>query len=489
MQRIVDADSRNTIIRAVSKYADFVTPTYGPAGKRVLISDQYSVKAIDDGKIVSQNFELENEHENTVISYIKEATSKTDERVGDGTTTAAILMSELVKLVLEPKDDWDTAKTPHEEVLKLKAALIEAVAHIRRHSKKIKTQEELKSIALNSFGDENMAELIASTLFKIGKDGSLAVHDSTSTESECELVQGLELDKGFASPYLVNKDDSVSLDNPAIIVIAQKVNSFKELVPLIKQVLDSGRREIAIFADGFGEDVIANAVMNRMKGAFMPLLAEAPGFGESRAEALQDIAALTGAKVIDHKRGDELEKAELSVCGNADSIVSKRDKTTIFNGKGFKKDIDQRINELKGKLEGESKFSQEKLNERIAKLSGGVAIIRVGALTENEQKSIKAKVEDAVNATKAAFREGIVPGGAKTFESIETSSATLNEALKKPRKVLEENGKQFLDEKVFDPTEVLVASLETAVSIACGLIETQGIISVKREKEKDAIQY
>lgn len=478
--KIVDFGASGTIVSAVKKYRDFISPTYGPAGKKILIPG----RAIDDGKIASQEFELENEHENQVIAYIKETTAKTDERVGDGTTTAAIIMSEIVTSVLEPENEFVNVPHPHTEVLSLKKGVQEAVSQIKKLSKKIKTKEELCAVAYNSYNNEEAAKLISDTLFTIGDTGSISVHDSHAMITDCEIGQGLEIDKGFISPYLINKEDRVSLEDPAIVLIGQKVNSFNDLLPTIKLILEGGNKEFVIIAESFGDEAIAGVIINRMKGIFTPLLVEAPGYGDRKLELLEDIAAVTGAKVLDPKKGDSFEKVSKDIFGSAKSVISKKDSTVLIGGKGTKKSIEERISFIEKTTSKESKYDLEKAKERIAALSGGVAVIRVGAPTENEQKAIKAKIEDAVNATKAAFKHGVVPGAGVTLQSLNTSSKTLNKALEVPRKVLEENGKQFLDEKVHDPTQVLIASLETAVSIASELIEVSAIVSEKRKKEE-----
>jgi chaperonin GroEL len=481
--KIIDFDPRESILSALDKYYSYIAPTYGPAGKKILLS----TGAIDDGKLASQEFELPDEHENHIVSFIKETTSKTDDRVGDGTTTAAILMSSIVRLLLTPKDEFSKPINTHAEVISLRKGLVEAIAQIKKSSKKVKTKEDLYRIAHNSYNNEEIARVISDTVFKIGEQGSLSVHDSKSMNTECEITSGLEIEKGFISPYLINSDDRVSLDNPLILLFAQKVDSFSDLVPAIKLVLESGRKEFVVIAEGFGEDAIGGIIMNKLKGTFSPLLIEAPGYGAKKSVLLKDIAAVVGAIVIDPKKGDSLAEVTSSSFGLAKQVIARKDTTIFVGGTGSKKGIADRITYIESVEKGDSKFEQMEAEKRIANLTGGVAIIRVGAATENEQRSIKAKVEDAVSATKMAFKHGIVLGGGKTFEAITTSSKTLNEALKAPRRVLEENGKEFLDDTVYDPTEVLVAALETAVSISCELLEISGIVSEKRKKERSVL--
>lgn len=476
--KLINYSPTETVLSAVEKYVTFISPTYGPAGKSILLSN----RAVDDGKIASQEFELENEHENHIISFIKETTAKTDERVGDGTTTSAILMSEIVRALLIPENEFAPTLNTHAEVVKLKKAAEEAVAQIKKASKDVKTQAELYAIAYNSFNNKEIAKLISETLFKIGKDGSLTVHDSHGMTTECEVSQGLEIEKGYVSPYLITQEDKAVLEEPKILVVAKKIDSFKELVPAIKALMDKNKRDFVVIAEGFGEETIASTVINKMKGVFNPILIEAPGFGDRKRDILEDIAVVVGAKLVDPKRGDNIEAVTYESFGSSKQVIASKDNTVVIGGEGKKATINERIAFIRSTT-GDTKYDKERADERIAKLSGGVAVIRVGAATENEQKTVKAKVEDAVNATKAAYKGGIVKGAGITFKEIKTSSEVLNKALKAPRAVLEANGKEFLEKDVSDPTQVLIAALETAVSIATGLVEIGGIVSEKRKKE------
>lgn len=473
------------ILSAVNQYVDFLGATYGPAGKSILIAlDDFNVKAIDDGKVVSQDFELPDETENGVIKYIKEATAKTDQRVGDGTTTSALIMGAIVREVFGAFDPNFGIRNFRGVSDGIQKGAKEAVEQIKKASKKVETKKELYEVALNSCNNEEIATLISETLFKIGKNGVMALEDSQGRTTECETVNGLELEKGFASPYFINRENEVSLQNPVILLVNKKIEYFKEIVPIIQELVKTNKRELMIVADGFSEEVIANMVMGKLKGMFNPLLVEIPGYGD-KLETLKDIAVVIGGSIVDPKSGDELEKVTLDKLGESGSVISKKDKTIILDGKGKSKEIKKRIELLNKQLEKSSRFDKDKLEKRIAVLSGGVAVIRVGANTENEQRTLKAKVEDAINATKVAFKDGIVLGGGKTFQKLKTSSETLNKALQAPRKQLEDNGKEYLDDKVYDPTGVLIASLESGVSIACGLLNIGGIITTKIEKKHD----
>src|SRR3990167_3902307 len=484
--KIVQSNTKQTIINAVDKYAGLITPTYGPAGKKVLIAtNEYSLKAADDGHAVSVEIELENEFENAVVMYIREATEKTNSRVGDGTTTAVVLTKSILDAVMtdDPGDPLTAKSGYFKEAREIQLATQQAVNHIKDKAKKVETSEELFKVAYNSCNNESIARLIAETLFKIGRDGILVIEDSQTSNTDVEIVEGVEIEKGYASPYLINTDkETVVLDDPSFLLVNGKMDRFMDVVAVLKQLFDT-KKEIVIVADGFGEDFLGNVIVGKLRGSFSPLLVETPGFGEGKLENLKNIASIVGATIFDFK-AKKLNEATLADLGSAKKVVSKKDKTIILGGDEER--ISERVVVLQRQLtEATTQFNKEKLERTIAALRGGIALIRVGANTENEQKSIKMKVEDAVNATKVAFKDGVVDGAGKTFSEIETSSELLNQALKAPRARLEENGKELLDENVTDPAGVLIAALETASSIAYGLLTIGGIIATKRKEEKE----
>lgn len=477
--KITNSKPEKVILSAVKKYVEFIAPTYGPAGKKILIvQNEFNHEAVDDGKRSSQAFELEDEIENAVIQYIKETTQKGK----DGTTTAGLMMGNIVMEAFKDVENEFANSDYHGMALGLKKGLNEAVKAVSKASKKIKTEEELYAIAYNSYNNEAVAKLVSETIFKIGKDGVLSIEDSRSTETTVEVVNGLELQKGYHSPYFINtKEEKVVLPNPVVVLANRKIHLFHEIAPLIKQILDSGKKEFAIIADGFGDDVITKCIYHKMQGVFQPLLIETPGYGD-KAENLNDVAAIIGAKVIDEKVV-KLNTATLDNLGSCELIKSTKDKTTILGGAGKTKEY---VALLKSKLvNSTNEHEKNTLTQRIAVISGGVAVIKVGAYTENEQKGIKTKVENAVNSTQIAFKGGVVPGAGKVLLDIETSSDLLNAALKSPRAQLEKNGAKYLDENTVDPTEVVITALESAISIATGLITMGGISVPKRKKEDD----
>lgn len=481
--KIVNKDV-GVVSYVVRNFVDLLAKTYGPAGKSVLIQDGMDIRAVDDGKQVAKHYELHDEFENAVIGYIREATEKTDSRVGDGTTTSAILMGAIVDEVV--KENPLLMTNPHGALLELQNGVKEAVEQITKLAKPVKDKKELYRVALNSYNNDEVAKLIADTLFEVGPDGVISVEDSPTTKTEVEVVPGMELDKGYLTPYLINQgNDKVVLKNARVFLLNKRLDSLKELVPVLKEMIGAGQKEFLIVAEGFGEEVVAACIMNKIQGHARPLLVENPAYGDKKLELLKDLACVTGATIVDPKV-NKLENFTLDQLGLAGTVTAKKDSTVIANGGGKISDIGSRVEELKTELEKvSSEYDKSRLSKRVASLLGGVAVLRVGANTENEQKTKKLKAEDSVNATKIAFKDGIVPGAGRTFEKIKTTSEVLNKALQAPRKRLEENGKEFLDDKVFDPAGVLIAALESAVSIACGLIKVGGIIATKREEEKN----
>ena len=488
--KITNLDALKTIDRVVDKYKKLIAPTYGPAGKKILIAhSEFNLKAVDDGFEASKEFELEDEYENGVALYIKEATRKTNERAGDGTTTAGLLMAAIFKETLGDQKDIMISLKPnyHKEVKGIEIAIKEAIQYIKDKAKKIKDKKELYKIAYNSYNNEVIATLISDTLFKIGENGLLAIGDSQTAETSIEMVEGLEIEKGYVSPYFVNTDkEEATLTDVLIIPIVGRVESFADILPVL-QTAKQINNKIVMVAEGFGEDMLNKTIITRLQGTINPILIETPGYGDNKLEYLKDIAIVCGTEPIDPK---VTKFADVTHFGSAKKIISKKDKTTIIGGAGSKEEITKRVTQLTEKANTmKAPYEREQTQKHIATLSGGMALIKVGANTENEQKAIKAKVEDSVNATKLAFKDGIVKGAGKTYAEIKTSSEILNKALKAPLNQLKENGEEYLDENVTDPAGVLIAALETGGSIACGLLEISGIITTKREDKEDKVKF
>lgn len=476
--KLINSKPEKAILSAVKKYIEYVSPTYGPAGKKVLIvQNEFNHEAVDDGKRASEAFEIEDEFENAIVQFIKETTQKGK----DGTTTAAIIMSNIILEALKDLDNELLIKPDYFALSQeLSKGLEEAIKQLQKASRKIKTQEELEAIAYNSYNDRPIAKMIAETILKIGKDGVLTIEDSKGTETTTEVVNGLEIQKGYQSPYFINQDDRVVLQDPNILIVAKKVNLFAEIAPLLQKIMPEGNRAFVLVAEDFGDDVINKSIAFKAMGQLMPLLVQAPGFADKRDE-MWDLAAVVGAKVVDDRvlKLTDVNKEHLGSC---ELVKSEKNKTTFIGGAGKVRDY---VESMKSQLEkSESKFEIDTLNRRIAQINGGIALIKVGAYTENEQKGIKTKVENAVNSTQIAYKGGVVKGAAQALLDIKTSSELLNRALKAPRKQLEENGAKYLDENALDPTEVLTTAIETAVSIARGLLTMGGISVPKREKPK-----
>ena len=481
--KLVRTHYSHGIRQIVKDFVDSLASTYGPAGRKVLIQDNFNIISADDGKTVANHYEIHDEVDNAVVMYIREAMNKTDSRVGDGTTTSAIILGAIVEEV-STKHSGLLATNPHGVLQEIRRATEDAVKQIKKLSKPVKTKEELYEVALNSCNNEEIARVISDTLFKIGKDGAVSIEDSPTAKTEIEIVEGMELEKGYVSPYFVNDGDKVVLKDTNVLLVNKKVELLKDLIPVFKGMEEKKESSLLIIAEGFSDDLVNAFLVAKMRGAFVPLLVENPAYGDQKLELLKDLSVVTGAKIVDDKASEPISYEGL---GRITSVVAKKDSTVIV-ASGKKSEINKRVAEIKDILAKANEYEKVKLEKRIASLTGGVAILKVGANTENEQKTKKLKIEDAINATKAAYRFGIVKGGGRTFEVIRTSSDILNKALKSPRAVLEANGKEFLDEKVSDPTEVLVAALESGVSIACGILETESVIATKREK-KESVQY
>lgn len=477
--KIVTSNAR--IAKVVEDCVNYIAVSYGPAGRKVLIKDEHRLRSVDDGKIILDSYELENEADNAVIEYIKEAASKTDLRAGDWTTTSLLVMGATVKGVLgKEKNILEGDVNPHGSLIEIRKAADEAIAYIKEKAKPVKTEKELYTAAYTSSNNEEIAKLVSHTIYTIGKDGVLSVKDSHTALTEIEKTEGMELEKGYVSPHLTtNKSgDRVDIDSPYVLLVNQKLEFFNDLVPILSLIKG---KSLLVIADGFSDMVIASFLVAKAQGLVKPLLIENPSYGELKLEFLKDIASVSGATVFDPKAPNaDIKLWKVDNLGQFSSAIAYKSTTTILGGI---KPV-ERIKQLKAELEkAQTDFDKDKLVRRIAALSGGVSIIKVGANTQNEQETKRLKVEDTVNATRLAFRSGVVKGGGRTLESIKTSSDIFNTALKAPRARLEKNGKEFLSENVSEASEGLIAAIESATSIACGVIELAGVIATKREKK------
>lgn len=392
--------------------ANAVRVTIGPRGRNVALDKGYGGPTItNDGVSIAKEIELEDKFQNMGARIIQEVATKTNDAAGDGTSTAIILTQALIQ---EGMNLMNNGLNVMDIKKGIDLASADAVQALAKMSTKIKDQEEIKQVATISAESSELGTIIAETIDKIGIDGVVTVEESQTFGVSSEVVKGMAFDKGYISPYMITNHERMESEfkNPAILVTDKKISAIKDILPLLESLAQTGQKDLVIIADDVEGEALATFVVNRLRGAFNVLAIKAPGFGDRKKDTLQDIATTVNATVIAEDAGMKLEETSLTMLGSADRIISTKDQTVIVGGKGTKEAITDRTNQLKALLDNtKSKFDQDKIKERIAKLSGGVAVIKVGAATETEMKYLKLKIEDAVNATKAAIEEGIVPGG------------------------------------------------------------------------------
>jgi chaperonin GroEL len=415
-QVIYGEDVKKKLQKGVDTVANAVKVTLGPRGRNVILEKSYGGPTItNDGVSIAKEITLKDKFENMGAEIIKEVATKTNELAGDGTTTATVLTQALVNEGLKQTTMGLNSMAVRAGMEHAAADVVEA---LRGMATKISSLEEIKQVATISAESKELGEKIAETIDKVGKDGVVTVEESQSFGIETELTEGMQFDKGYVSPYMVTNPERMESEykNAHLLITDKKISSVQEILPLLEKIAQTGKKELVIIADEVEGEALATFVVNKLKGGFSVLAIKAPGYGDRKKELLADIAVTTGGQVITEDIGLKLETTELSQLGKADRIVATKDHTTIVGGAGQKADIENRVKALKAQLEStSSKFDKEKIEERIAKLSGGVAVIKVGAATETEMKYLKLKIEDAVNATKAAIEEGIVPGGGSSL--------------------------------------------------------------------------
>jgi chaperonin GroEL len=396
----------------IDKVADAVKVTIGPKGRNVVLDKGFGTPIItNDGVSIAKEISLSDKIENMGAEIIKEVATKTNDIAGDGTTTAIVLTQ---AIMTEGLKRTTLGVNTMGVKLGIEAAADAVIKELKAMAKPIKSKAEIAQVATISAESAEFGEIIANAIDKVGKDGVVTVEESQSFGVESEFVEGMQFDRGYISPYMVTDGERMEADydDPQILITDKKISSIKEILPLLEKLAQTGKKELVIIAEDIDGEALATLVVNKIRGVFNTLAIKAPGFGDRRKEMLQDIAILTGGKVITEEVGLKLEAVELNMLGHARRVVSTKDATTIVGGKGKKSDIDARIAQIKKQIEvSDSSYDKDKLKERLGKLSGGVAVIKVGASTESEMKYMKLKVEDAVAATKAAVEEGIVPGG------------------------------------------------------------------------------
>ncbi|MDO8590501.1 MAG: chaperonin GroEL [bacterium] len=454
-QIIFDQKAREALKRGVDILANTVKITLGPKGRNVVLGKSYgSPEITNDGVTIAKEIELEDKIENMGAEIVKEVSSKTNDVAGDGTTTAVVLAQAIIK---EGFKYVTMGVNPVGLRTGIEVAAEEMVAALKKMATPIKNRNEILQVATISAESKEIGEIIADTFEKVGKDGVITVEESQSFGIESELVKGLQFDKGYVSHYMVTNAERMEAvyENPSILIIDKKISAISEILPLLEKIVQTGKKDLVIIAEDIEGEALATLVVNKIRGTFNALAVKAPGYGDRRKEMLEDIAIVTGGKVISEETGMKLEKAELDMLGSARKIIATKDNTTIIGGKGKKQEIDQRIQQIKTQIsQTDSDFEKDKLSERLAKLSGGVAIIKVGAATETEMKYKKFKIEDAKEATKAAIEEGIVAGGGT--------------ALLKAGAIVSKN---YSDGKIKSPSKDIAREFESGFNILLRAIE------------------
>ena len=521
-------DTRKALETGVNKLADTVKVTLGPKGRNVILDKTFGVPLItNDGVTIAKEIELEDRFENMGAQLVKQVATKTNDVAGDGTTTATVLAQAIIR---EGLKNVTAGANPIILRKGIQKAVESAVEELKKQSRTIETQEEIAQVGSVSSGDNEIGKLIAQAMEVVGKEGVITVEESKTMNTELETVEGMQFDRGFVSAYMVTDVDKMEavLNDPYILITDKKISNIQELLPILNKIVEQGKKLLIIAEDVEGE-ALSTLVLNKLRGVCEIVAVKAPGFGDRRKEMLQDIAILTGGVVISEEVGYELNECDLDMLGRASSIKVVKDSTTIVGGFGEKEEIQNRVNQIKHLIEETSSdFDKEKLLERLAKLAGGVAVVKVGAATEVEMKEKKLRIEDALNATRAAVEEGIVAGGGtalvstipvldklvETLEGEEQLGAKIvRKALEEPlrqiainaglegavivQNVIEEDsevGFDALNEKyvnmieagIVDPTKVTRSALQNAASIAGVFLTTEAAVADIPEKEDKA---
>jgi len=516
--------ARKKLKSGADKLANAVKVTLGPKGRNVVLDKSYGAPVItNDGVSIAKEIELEDKAENLGAQIVKEASEKTNDMAGDGTTTACVLAQALIG---EGLKNVTAGANPLAIKRGIDKGVEAVVASLKAMSKPISKKEEMAQVATISAESAELGNLIAEVMTEVGKDGVVTIEESKSLDIKKEIVKGLQFDRGYASPYMVTNAERMeaALDDPYILITEKKISSLPEILPILEKVVQSGKKELVIIADEIEGDALPTLVVNKLRGIFNALAVKAPGFGDRKKEMLEDIAIVTGATVVSEQLGMKLENVTLKELGSARRVVAGKDKTVIVEGKGDKEAIDARIKQIKAEIaKTDSDFDKEKLQERLAKLAGGVAVIKVGAATEVEQKSRQHKTEDALSATRAAVEEGIVPGGGtallnciKSLDKVPVEGEEvigvniLKRALEEPirqiaqnagvegavviEKIRQNNGsvgfnaakmkyEDLMAAGVVDPTKVVRATIQNAASAASILLTTEVMVVEKPKKE------
>ncbi|MCR5684997.1 MAG: chaperonin GroEL [Lachnospiraceae bacterium] len=465
------ADARTALCAGVNKLADTVKVTLGPKGRNVVLDKSYGTPLItNDGVTIAKEIELEDAFENMGAQIVKEVATKTNDVAGDGTTTATVLAQAMIN---EGVKNLAAGANPIILRKGMQKATDAAVAAIVKMSSKVNGKEQIAKVAAISAGDEQVGQMIADAMDKVSKDGVITIEESKTMQTELDLVEGMQFDKGYVSAYMATDMDKMEavLDDPMILITDKKISNIQDILPILEEIMKSGRKLLIIAEDVEGE-ALSTLVLNKLRGVFSVVAVKAPGYGDRRKAMLQDIAILTGGTVITDELGLELKDTTMDQLGRAKSVKVQKENTIIVDGEGNKADIDARISQIRAQIaETTSDFDREKLQERLAKLAGGVAVIRVGAATEAEMKEKKLRMEDALNATRAAVEEGIIAGGGSTYIH------AAKEAMKKI-------GKLEGDEKT--GAAIVLKALEAPLSIIAENAGLEGAVIVNKVKESRA---
>jgi chaperonin GroEL len=523
------ADAREKLLRGVDILADAVQVTLGPKGRNVVIDKSFGApRTTKDGVTVAKEIELADKFENMGAQMVREVASKTNDIAGDGTTTATVLARAIVR---EGSKAVAAGMNPMDLKRGIEKAVDAVVADLKKRSKKVKSNEEIGQVGtISANGDKEVGEMIAKAMAKVGNEGVITVEEAKTAETELEVVEGMQFDRGYISPYFITNADKMvaELSEPYILIHEKKLASLKDLLPILEAVVQSGR-PLLIIAEEIEGEALATLVVNKLRGGLKVAAVKAPGFGDRRKAMLEDIAVVTGGQVISEDLGIKLENVKLTMLGTAKTVKIDKDNTTIIDGAGGKKEIQSRVGQIKSQIEETtSDYDKEKLQERLAKLAGGVAVIRVGGSTEIEVKEKKDRVDDALNATKAAVEEGIVPGGGTALlyatkalhgmtgdnEDQTQGIAIVRKAIQSPiRQIVENSGVEasivvgklleqksntfgwdaqnekyvdFIDAGIVDPTKVVRTALQNAASVAALLITTEAMVADRPKREAGA---
>lgn len=514
-------DARNEMLHGVDKLADTVKTTMGPKGRNVVLEQSYGNPTItNDGVTIAKSIELENHFENMGAKLVSEVASKTNDIAGDGTTTATVLTQAIVNAGMKNVTAGANPVGIRRGIDKATRAAVEA---LKKMSHDVKTKDDIAQIASISADNKEVGKLIADAMEKVGNDGVITLEDSRGVDTSVDVVEGMSFDRGYMSQYMVTDNDKMEadLDNPYVLITDKKISNIQDILPLLQSVVQEGRA-LLIIADDITGEALPTLVLNKIRGTFNVVAVKAPGFGDRRKAQLQDIAVLTGGTVISDDLGMNLKDATIDQLGQANKVTVTKDTTTIVDGAGAKEAIAERVDQIKQAIsKASSDFDKEKLQERLAKLSGGVAVVRVGAATETEMKEKKYRIEDALNATRAAVQEGFVPGGGtalvNVLPALDKVEATGDEAtgvqivkaaLEAPVRQIAENAgvegsvivnqlksekpgigynaadgkfEDMVDAGIVDPTKVTRSALQNAASVSALLLTTEAVVADKPE--------